>query len=233
MWPTAHIFEWYTSQRRSLVGAVRRLTVLVVANRKVAAGAVISVVAVLASVFGYFAWGSKQEANAADLLFKAAGQLAVSRGTAEDLKKDEEAVQLLREVTTRYPRTAAAAEATLRLGNRFYALENYDEARAVYQSYLSKNPRGRIAFSAGIGMGDTYVAQRKYDKAVETYLGLINRFPQDPLLPQAYLNLARTYLNMNKTHDAVRLYEKIAETHPNMEWGQNAEAQLRKLRLTQ
>ncbi|MGH7411176.1 MAG: tetratricopeptide repeat protein [Candidatus Methylomirabilis sp.] len=233
MWLTEKISEWYRNQRRFWGGTVRRFSALVATNWKVAVGVAVAVVAVLASIIGYFAWSSRQEANAAALLFKGVSQLAVKTGSAEDVKKREEAVQMMRDVTLRYPRTTAAAEATLRLGSLFYALENYEGARTVYERYLSKNPRGRIAFWAGMGMGDSLLAERKYDKAVETYLGLINQFPQDPLLPEAYLNLARTYLSMKRTQDAIGLYEKVAEMHATMGWGQNALAQLRKIRPAQ
>ncbi len=233
MWPTKRIFKWYGNQRRFLVGTVRRFSALVATNWKVAVAVAVAVVAVPVSIIGYFAWSTRQEAAAAALLFKGVSRLAVNTGSAGDVKEREGAVQMMRDVTMRYPRTAAAAEATLRLGGLFYTLENYDGARTVYQRYLGKNPRGRIAFWAGMGMGDTYLAERKYDKAVETYSGLISQFPQDPLLPEAYLNLARTYRDMKRNQDAIRLYEKVAEMHPNLGWGQNALAQLRSLRPAQ
>ncbi len=230
MWPTAKTFDWYAEQRRSLAGGVRRLVNLIVANRKLAAAVAIGVFAVLAVITGYFALSSRREANAAAALFKAANDLAWNTGNAEeDTKKQEEGVRGLRELMARYPQTAAAAEATLRLGTLYYTLGNYDEARSVYESYLTKNPRGTIAFSAGMGVADTHLAQRKYEKAVETYSRLIDHFPEEPLLPQAYLNLARAYLDMKKEADATRLYGKVAETYPNTGWAQYAQSQLRKL----
>ncbi len=229
MWSTTKTFDWYAEQRRSLAAGVRRLATLIAANRKLAAGVAIGVLTIITLIPGYFAWRSKQEGDAAALLFKAVGQLASDTGTAEDVKNQEDGVRLLREVTTRYPRTAAGTEATLRLGTLFYTIGNYDEARTVYQGYLAKNPRGWIAFSVGIGVGDTYLAQGKYDKAVETYSKFIDQFPQEALLPQAYLHLARTYADMKREQDAARLYEKVAEAYPNTGWAQNAQAQLRRL----
>lgn len=230
---TATIVNWFTGRRGSLSAGARRLRSLVVANRRIAVGLALGAVVVLSVVIGYFVWGGKREVNAAALLFKAENQMAVNTGSPEDVKKREEAVQMMRDVSTRYPRSAAGAEATLRLGNLYYTQEKYDEARNVYQGYLIKNPSGRIAFSAGIAVGDTYLAQRKYDKAVEIYSGLMNRFPLEPLLPEVYLNLAMTHLNMKRTQEAIRLYEKIVEGYPNTGWGHRAQAQLRKLRSSQ
>ena len=231
MWPSAKTFDWYVEHRRSLMAGVRRLISLIGANRKLAAMVAGGAFAILALIGGYSAWNNRQEVNAAALVFKAASQLTSNIGTAEGVTKREDGLRLLREVTTRYPRTAAEAEAALRLGTHHYTLGNYDEARNVYEGYLAKNPRGPVAFSAGLGVGDTYLAQGKYDKAMETYSRLIEQFPEEPLLAQAYLNLARTYLDMKRERDAARLYQKVAEAYQNSGWAQYAQAQLRKLIL--
>ena len=229
MWPTSKTFDWYADRRHSFVAGLRRFRALVVGNWKIGAGLAIGVIVIVALVGGYFVWGSRQEADASDLLFRATRELGSSTRTAEDAARQEEGVRLLRELTTRYPRTAAAAEATLRLGTLYYTVGEYDEARNVYQGYVTRNPRGRVVFAAGMGVGDAYFSQGKYDKAMETYSQLIDRFPQEPLLPEAYLNLARTYLKMSKEQEAMRLYQKVAEGYPNSGWDQNARAQLRKL----
>ena len=229
MWPTSRTFDWYADQRHSFVAGLRRFRALVVGDWKIAAGLAISVIVIVALVAGYFVWGSRQEADASDLLFRATRELGSSTRTAEDAARQEEGVRLLRELATRYSRTAAAAEATLRLGTLYYTVGEYDEARKVYQGYVTRNPRGRVVFAAGMGVGDAYFSQGKYDKAMETYSQLIDRFPQEALLPEAFLNLARTYVKMSKEQEAMRLYQKVAEGYPNSGWDQNARAQLRKL----
>jgi len=229
MWPTSKTFDWYADQRHSFVAGLRRFMALVVGSWKMAAGLAIGVIVIVAIVAGYFAWGSRQEADASDLLFRATRELGSSTRAAEGAARQEEGVRLLRELTTRYPRTAAAAEATLRLGTLYYTAGEYDEARNVYQGYVTRNPRGPVTFAAGMGVGDTHFSQGKYDKAIENYSQLIDRFPQEPLLPEAYLNLARTYLKMSKEQEAMRIYQKVAEGYPNSGWDQIARAQIRKL----
>jgi TolA-binding protein len=229
MWPTSKTFDGYADRRHSFVAGLRRFRALVVGDWKIAAGLAICVIVIVALVAGYFVWGSRQEADASDLLFRATRELGSSTRTAEDAARQEEGVRLLRELTTRYPRTAAAAEATLRLGTLYYTVGEYDEARNVYQGYVTRNPRGRVVFAAGMGVGDAYFSQGKYDKAMESYSQLIDRFPQEPLLPEAYLNLARTYLKMSKEQEAMRIYQKVTEGYPNSGWDQTARAQLRKL----
>jgi len=229
MWRSTKTFDWYIEQRRSLAAGARRAITLVASNRKVAATVAVGVVGVLALIGGYFAWSGRQEANAAAVLFKAAIELTSKTGTAEDVPKQEEGLRLLREVITRYPATAAGAEAALRLGTHYYTLGNYDAARNVYEGYLAKNPRGRVAFGAGLGVGDTYLAQGKFDSAVETYSRLIEKFPREPLLAQAYLHLARAYHDMKREKDAARVYQKVVEAYQNTGWAQYAQTQLHKL----
>ena len=229
MWPSSKIFDWYADRRHSFVAGVRRFRALVVGSWKMAASLAIGVIVIVALVAGYLVWGSRQEADASDLLFRATRELGSSTRTAEDAARREEGVRLLRELTTRYPRTAAAAEATLRLGTLYYTVGEYDEARNVYQGYVKRNPRGRVVFAAGMGVGDAYFSQGKYDKAMESYSQLIDRFPQEALVPEAFLKLARTYVKMGNEQEAMRLYQKVEEGYPNTGWDQNARAQLRKL----
>jgi TolA-binding protein len=188
---------------------------------------------VLAAVIAvYFAWSGRRETESATLLRKAVSQLEGNPRNGSDATQPDEGIRLLHDVIIRYPRSAAAAEAALRLGTHYYTLGRYNEARTVYTTYLDKNPRGQLAFSAGLGLGDTYLAERNYEKAVETYSRLIEQFGQDPLLPEAQLHLAKAYLGLNRLKDAGALYEKLVATYPNTGWAQSAQAELYKLTLT-
>lgn len=212
--------------------SVSSLTTFVIDRWKWAIAGAIGLLAFAAVIAGYSAWSSSKEADASALLHQAVSRLDASTPGAQDATKQEEGVRLLREVVTRYARSSAAVEATLRLGTLYYTEGKYDEARSVYTTYLDKNPRGRMAFSAGIGVGDTYLAQRNYIKAVEIYSGLIEQFTEEPLLPEAHLHLAKAYLGMNRLKDASAVYEKLVAAYPNTGWARNAQAELYKLTLT-
>ena len=155
---------------------VREFATLVADRWKWAVAAAIGLLALSGVIAGYSAWNSSKETNAGVLLRKAVSRLEVNSQAGQDTTKQEEGVRLLQEVITRYAQSAAAVEATLRLGTLYYTGGKYDEARSVYTAYLGNNPRGRIAFSAGIGVGDTYLAQRNYAKAVDTYSQLLEQF---------------------------------------------------------
>ena len=211
---------------------VREFASLVADRWKWAVAAAIGLLALLGVIAGYSAWTSSKETNAGVLLRKAVSRLEAHSQAGQDTTKQEEGVRSLQEVMSRYSQSAAAVEATLRLGTLYYTGGKYDEARSVYTAYLGKNPRGRIAFSAGIGVGDTYLAQRNYAKAVETYSQLIEQFSQEPLLPEAHLHLARAYIGMNRQKEAGAVYEKLVATHPNTGWARSAQAELYRLSLT-
>jgi TolA-binding protein len=231
-WSMTKSTDWYQEQRRVVAAGLRRAFGILIANRRLAALLAVGTLVGLLSLVGYAAWTRKQEERAATQLFKAVGQLPTDVKTAEDARRQEAAIQALRELGARYPRSAAAAEATLRLGNLYYALENYEEARRIFQAYLAKNPRGLTAFAARLGVGDTYMAERKFDLAAQTYSSIIAEFAHDPLLPEAYLNLAKTHLALGRPQEALRVYDKVAEAYPNTGWAQTARAKARMLRLS-
>lgn|SRR5574337_274685 len=219
--------DFHVDPRRSSADSATRLAAVIADWWKWAVAAVVGLLALSAMVAGYVAWGGKTETDAATLLRKAVSQLeAGSGGGSEAAKQQEEGIRLLQEVANRYPKSAAAAEATLRLGTHYYTLGSYDVARKVFTAYLEKNPNGQIAFSAGLGLGDTFLAERHYEKAIEIYLRLVEQFPQEPLLPEAQLHLATAYQGVNRMTEARALYEKIIATYPNTGWAQRAQTEL-------
>jgi TolA-binding protein len=196
------------------------------------AASVIGLLVVSIAIVVYFAWNSKKGTDSAILLRKAVSLLGTDTRSPQDSANPANGLKIMHDVLSRYPGTAAAIEATLRLGAHYYAAGQYDEARTVYVTYLNKNPRGQIAFTAGIGVGDTYLAQHSHEKAIETYSQLIEQFPQEPLLPEAHLHLARAYRNANRLKDGLIIYEKIVATYPNTGWAQSAQAELYRASLT-
>ena len=231
MRPPTNNPDWHAGQGRSGTGSTTWFAAFATNWWKWALAAAIGVLVLAAVIAGYVAWSGRQETDSANLLRKAVSQFDASSRNGSDATKQEEGIRLLHEVINRYPASAAAAEATLRLGTHYYILGKYNEARTAYTTYLDKNPRGQIAFSAGLGLGDTYLAERNYAKAAETYSRLVEQFAQEPLLPEAQLHLASAYLGLSRVKEAGALYEKIVATYPNTGWAQSARAELYKLGL--
>ncbi|NJD68735.1 MAG: hypothetical protein C3F12_00140 [Candidatus Methylomirabilota bacterium] len=212
--------------RRSLPSGAIPLPDFIADNWKWAVGAVIGVV-VFAVVIGvYMAVGGRTETRSATLLQKAVSQMEAGYSSGSDPNKLEEGIRLMQEVINRYPKSAAAAEATLRLGTHYYTLGKYADARTAYTAYLEKNPKGRVAFSAGLGLGDAYLAEHNYEKAIETYTRLVEQFAQDPLAPEAQLHLAAALRGANRATEGSAIYEKIVATYPNTGWAQRAQSEL-------
>ena len=138
--------DWHNSPWRSLTEIAKGLATLAIDRWKWAVAAAIGLLALSAVIAVYFAWSGRQETDSADLLRKATSRLEASTRAGHDDTKREEGVRLLQEVMNRYARSAAAGEATLRLGTLYYTAGKYDEARTVYATYLDKNPMGQIAF---------------------------------------------------------------------------------------
>lgn len=191
-----------------------------------AVGAALGLLALVAVIVGYASWSGRKETAAATLLQKAAGRLESAAPNGSDDAKHAEGIRLLRDVVQQYPSSAAAAEATLRLGTYYYTLGKYGDARSAYTVYLEKSPRGAIAFSAALGVGDTYLAERNYEKAAETYSRLIEQFAQEPLLPEAQLHLATALRALHREQEVGVLLEKIVATYPNSGWAQRAQSEL-------
>jgi len=218
--------DWRADPRQIVAGGATRLTAFLTNRWKWAVTAALGLLALFAVIAGYFLWSGRKDTDAATLLQKAATQLEAMTQNGSDEAKQGEGIRLLRAVIERYSTTAAAAEATLRLGTHYYAAGKYGEARSVYTTYLQKNPRGQIAFSAALGVGDTYLAERNYEKAVETYSRLTEQFSQEPLLPEAQLHLAAALLGLNRGKEANELLEKVVATYPNTGWAQRAQSEL-------
>lgn len=217
--------DWRADPRHVATDSAARVLAVVTDRWRWAVGAAVGLLALSIVIAGYFFWSGRKETESAALLRKAVSQFDVISRSGSDDAKQTEGLQLLHDVVHRYPGTAAAAEATLRLGTYYYTVGKYNEARTAYTTYLEKNPRGLIAFSAGLGVGDTYLAERNHDKAAETYSRLIEQFAQEPLLPEAQLHLAKAYRDMGRLKDAGVLYEQIVATHPNTGWAQRAQAE--------
>jgi len=232
LWPRTSNSDFQIDPRRSSTDTVTRLAVMITDWWKWAVVGVVGLLVLAAAIVAYSVWGSKTETDAATLLSKAATLLETNSTGGPEAAKREEGIRLLQEVINRYPRSGAAAEATLRLGAHYYSLGNFNEARKVFTAYLEKNPNGQIAFSAGLGLGDAFLAERNYEKAIEIYTRLINQFPKDPLLPEAQLHLATAYQGAKRVTEARALYEKIVAAYPNTGWAQRAQTEFYKFTST-
>ncbi len=182
---------------------------------------VIAAAAVIAGAAGIFFWyEGRQEAAAQTAL--AAAEKPPADAKPEAPPNVDETVKRLSEVAAKYPRTVAAEEALIRLGDLRYDAKKYDEALAAYNQYLSQFSRGRFRIMAALGKAYSEEAKGDLQGAANTLSPIVNSAPNDPLAGEAYSTLAHVYEAQKKPEDALRIYGQIAEKFPQTQWAQNA-----------
>jgi len=180
-------------------------------------------VATLVAVVGFsaYTWYQiRQEREAQSALTKA--QTALLGATSGGSKNPDEAKKLYAEIIDKYPRTIAAEESLVRLGNLQFDGGKYDEAITAFGRYLTTFSRGRFIVIAGIGKAYAEEAKGDLPAAEKTLSSILERAKDDPLIGEAYTSLAQTYEAMKKRDDALRIYGQIAERFTQTHWAQNA-----------
>jgi len=196
-------------------------TAQTVRERKGLAAGILVVILATAAGAGTYSWyQAQQEREAQGLLVKAYS--AMWGGTPAAQRNPDEAKKVYAEISAKYPRTVAAEEALIRLGNLQFDGGKYDEATGTYGTYLTRYPSGRLRVMAGIGKGYAEGAKGDTQAAEKTLLQLVETVKDDPLVGEAYSSLAGVYEAMKKPEDAVRVYGQIAERFPQTHWAQNA-----------
>ena len=85
-----------------------------------------------------------------------------------------------------FPAVAQSARDFIRMGNKAYRQERYDEAETFYLKSIEKNP----SFEAYYNLGNAYVMQMKDSTAYENYKKADSLGTSDPL------RKARNFHNM-------------------------------------
>ncbi len=132
-------------------------------------------------------------------------------------------------VTEKFPQTAAAALAGLKLG-RWY-LENQENSKAeeLFKKLLSQFKASqdldrnlyRALISEGLGLA--YENAEKWSDAESLYKEVVE-IKENPLRPLSMLGLARAQRKLNKVDEAKGTYEKLAVDFPDTSYEKKARA---------
>jgi tetratricopeptide (TPR) repeat protein len=205
------------------ISTVDRLTELVQVHGKrllMMAGLLIMAGAV---VVGVILYQFKQEEWAAALEFEAASYYhqpvtapsEVNGGQPLREENLSKAIDLYREVVTRYPRTKAAAISQYYLGNSHLELSDHEHAIAAYQDFIQQYNhypsllslvRQRLAY-AYLGQGDPVAAKNAFEDVI-AFEGALNK-------DQALYELGRLYETEGKNEEAIQRYQQIVESQPD------------------
>lgn len=108
----------------------------------------------------------------------------------------------------------------LRIGDAYYALDNYDQAIATYKQALDAEPGGDYAL---FQIANSYYrSERTYD-AVTTFRRFLETHPDSRLSQQAQYNIAYIYLNTGNYSQAVEEFQTVINKYPGTSWAARAQ----------
>ena len=89
---------------------------------------------------------------------------------ADGNRQDDEVIRLCELLIAEYGGTPAAAQGTLLLANRYFALGRFADAQRLYQSYLDDyEPLDVLVFAAWSGVAACLEAEGEFQRAAELY----------------------------------------------------------------
>ncbi|MGC8843072.1 MAG: tetratricopeptide repeat protein, partial [bacterium] len=139
------------------------------------------------------------------------------------------AIAIFREIVNKAEKEELAAKSALRLGQCYWALNDYDMARHFFTEAMGWG--GDIAVEAKIGIAVTYLSEKKYDKTIELLSNAISQYKNDKILAYAYFNRGLAYESKNEIskaiNDLVRAKEKAKD---DKEFLQAIEKEIKKCR---
>ncbi|MBC7328385.1 tetratricopeptide repeat protein, partial [bacterium] len=144
-------------------------------------------------------------------------------------KEYNKAIAIFREILNRAERDELSAKSALRLGQCYWALKDYENARQFFTEAMGWE--GDIAGEAKLGIAVTYISEKKYDKAIQLLSEVISQYKSDKILAYAYFNRGLAYEAKNwiskALNDLVKAKEKAKD---DKELLQAIEKELKKCR---
>ncbi len=207
-------------------------------------------VVLAAAAYGFYHWreeGRREKSvQAFEALFEVEAMEEKAMKEAELLSSDPLAVfktwpaekkaeylDKLAEVQRKFPGTAAAASAGLKIGRWHVEEKAYDEAtkayRAIVESPISKH-YPLYAAMALEGWGVSLESLNKNEEALGIYEKSLN-LQKNPLKPLAYMGKARNLKAVGKVDDARKVYESLIAEFPSTSYEKKARILMETLSL--
>ena len=137
----------------------------------------------------------------------------------------EQAIDPLKTFLQKYeaPETALYpydTDTRLRIGDAYYALGDYSQAKATYEQVLGADPGGDYALFQIAN--SHYRSEQTYD-AVTTFRRFLSTYPNSKLSQQAQYNIAYIYLNTGNYSQAVEEFKTVINKYPGTNWAARAQ----------
>jgi TolA-binding protein len=138
----------------------------------------------------------------------------------------ESSLQQIKDLTTQYPNSQAAAYALLFEGDILYPRGQYKEALDAYNKVL-ENSEPKVL--QPLALGDSAVTQEaagQCPQAIQTAQHFLELYPDHYLAPQVHASLARCLAVGGQADQARTAYQKITLQYPDTSWAAWAKARL-------
>jgi TolA-binding protein len=152
-------------------------------------------------------------------------RLALAEDTAYAGQVDS-ALQQIKDLTTQYPSSQAAAYALLFEGDILFPRGQYKEALDAYNKVL-ENSEPKVL--QPYALGDSALAQEgagQCAQAVQTAQHFLELYPDHFLAPQVHASLARCLATTGQADQARTAYQKITLQYPDTSWAAWAKTRL-------
>jgi predicted negative regulator of RcsB-dependent stress response len=164
------------------------------------------IVALLAALgyVGFRVYADRRNAAAADML---AGATTVSD---------------YQQVITRYPDSAASADAYLLLADAQRRESKFADANTTLQTFLSKHPDSELASTARLAIAGNLDATGKTDEALALYQQIATTYPKSYAAPLALISRAHLLKVKNRNDEARQVCEAIMTQYRESFWARDA-----------
>ncbi len=134
-----------------------------------------------------------------------------------------------RNISETYPGSTAEPMALFYCGRKLADEKKYDDAIAVYSSFVRLYPSHSLAPNALAFWGMLLEQEKKFEEAVTCYQSLADRYPQSFIAPLMLLNMGSCFEELGKPAEAKKAYEKLVSDYPASSWKDDAKVRLGKL----
>ncbi len=114
-----------------------------------------------------------------------------------NLRKNEEAEKILKELVSKFPQDVVRFEGYLRLGLLYLEQKRFSEAISAF-SMSVQSPEERISALAQFKLGEAYLDQGNRESAILHFSKVVYLYPhQNELMEESLLKLGDLYLRIN------------------------------------
>ncbi|MFC1528719.1 tetratricopeptide repeat protein [Candidatus Latescibacterota bacterium] len=140
------------------------------------------------------------------------------------LKNDApEALDLLKSVVEKYGGSKRAGEATIKLGNSYFHVKDYDSAERYFNLYIDEYANDQIyIFNAFNSLGGIFEEKGDYLKAGNIYEKYISEYKNSIFLPIMILNAGKAHFLSGNKDEAKRNFLKITNDYKDSKEKQEA-----------